>query len=49
MIVADDTITMVSKMESVMRKVSVSGQRIEESIFTFKRSINIDYYKKLIK
>ena len=49
MIVADDTMTVVSKVESVIRKVSISGKRIEESIATFQRSVNMDYLEKLMK
>jgi BioD-like phosphotransacetylase family protein len=43
MVVADDTMTVVSKMDSAVRKVSVRGKRIEESISTFQRCVDRKY------
>ena len=40
MIVTDDTMTVVNKMDSAIRKVSVRGKRIEESISTFQRFVD---------
>jgi hypothetical protein len=47
MVVADDTMTVVSKMDSAVRKVSVRGKRIEESIATFQRFVDRNYLEKL--
>ena len=49
MVVADDTMTVVNKMDSAVRKVSVRGKRIEESITTFQRFIDKEYLEKLTK
>lgn len=49
MVVADDTMTVVSKMESAVRRVSVRGKRIEESISTFQRYVDKKYYEMLTK
>jgi BioD-like phosphotransacetylase family protein len=49
MVVADDTMTVVSKMDSAVRKVSVRGKRIEESISTFGRFVDKRYLEKLTK
>jgi BioD-like phosphotransacetylase family protein len=49
MVVADDTMTVVSKTDSAVRKVSVRGNRIEESIATFQRFVDKKYLEKLIK
>jgi BioD-like phosphotransacetylase family protein len=49
MVVADDTMTVVSKMDAAVRKVSVRGKRIEESIATFKRFTDKKYLEKLTK
>jgi BioD-like phosphotransacetylase family protein len=47
MVVADDTMTVVSKMDSAVRKVSVRGKRIEESISTFQKYVDRKYLEKL--
>lgn len=47
MVVADDTMTVVSKMDSAIRRVSVRGKRIEESISTFQKFVDIKYLEKL--
>ena len=49
MVVADDTMTVVSKMDSAVRKVSVRGKRIEESIATFQKFIDKNYLEMLSK
>lgn len=49
MVVADDTMTVVSKMDSAVRKVSVRGKRIEESISTFQKFVDKKYLEKLTK
>ncbi len=49
MVVADDTMTVVSKMDSAIRKVSVRGKRIEESISTFQRFVDEKYLEMLSK
>jgi BioD-like phosphotransacetylase family protein len=43
MVVADDTMTVVSKMDSAIRRVSVRGKRIEESISTFQKFVDKKY------
>ncbi|MFC2001128.1 phosphotransacetylase family protein [Chloroflexota bacterium] len=48
-VVADDTMTTVGKMDSAVRKVSVRGRRIEESIATFQRFVDKKYLEKSIK
>ena len=47
MVVADDTMTVVTKMDSTIRKVSVRGKRIEESISTFQRFVDKKYLETL--
>jgi len=49
MVVADDTMTVVNKMDSAVRKVSVRGKRIEESISTFQKHVDRAYLEKLTK
>ncbi len=49
MVVADDTMTIVNKMDSAVRKVSVHGKRIEDSIATFKRFVDNTYLDNLLK
>ena len=49
MVVADDTMTVVTKMDSAVRKVNVRGKRIEESISTFQKFVNKEYLEKLTK
>lgn len=49
MVVADDTMTVVNKMDSAVRKVSVRGKRIEESIATFHRYVDKKYLGMLSK
>jgi BioD-like phosphotransacetylase family protein len=49
MVVADDTMTVVNKMDSAVRKVSVRGKRIEESISTFQRFVDKKYLEMLTK
>jgi BioD-like phosphotransacetylase family protein len=49
MVVADDTITVVNKMDSAVRKVSVRGKRIEESISTFQKFVDKKYLEELLK
>ena len=49
MVVADDTMTVVSKMDSAVSKVSVRGKRIEESISTFQKFIDKTYLDNLVK
>jgi uncharacterized protein len=49
MVVADDTMTVVSKMDSAVRRVSVRGKRIEESISTFQKFVDKKYLEKLTK
>jgi len=49
MVVADDTMTVVTKMDSAVRKVSVRGKRIEESISTFQKFVDKKYLKMLSK
>ena len=49
MVVADDTMTVVNKMDSAVRKVGVRGKRIEESISTFHKHVNRTYLEKLIE
>ena len=44
---ADNTMTVVSKMDFAVRKVSVRGKRIEESISTFQRFVDRKYLEKL--
>ena len=48
-VVADDTMTVVSKMDFAVSKVSVRGKRIEESITTFQKFIAKSYLEKLLK
>jgi BioD-like phosphotransacetylase family protein len=47
MVVADDTMTVVSKMDSAIRRVSVRGKRIEESISTFQKFVDRKYLERL--
>ncbi len=47
MVVADDTMTVASKMDSAIRRVSVRGKRIEESISTFQKFVDRKYLEKL--
>jgi len=47
MVVADDTMTVVSKMDSAIRRVSVRGRRIEESISTFQKFVDRRYLERL--
>jgi BioD-like phosphotransacetylase family protein len=47
MVVADDTMTVVTKMDSAVRKVSVRGKRIEESISTFQKHVARKYLEQL--
>ena len=49
MVVADDTMTVVAKMDSAVRKVSVRGKRIEESISTFQKFVDRKYLEMLSK
>jgi BioD-like phosphotransacetylase family protein len=49
MVVADDTMTAVSRMDSAVRKVSVRGKRIEESISTFHKFVDKKYLGELTK
>lgn len=49
MVVADDTMTIVNKMDSAVRKVNVRGKRIEDSIATFKRFVDNTYLDNLLK
>jgi len=49
MVVADDTMTVISKMDSAVCKVGVHGKRIEESIATFQRFVEKEYLEKLTK
>jgi BioD-like phosphotransacetylase family protein len=49
MVVADDTMTVVNKMDSAVRKVSVRGKRIEESISTFQKFVDKKYLEMLSK
>ena len=49
MVVADDTMTVIGKMDSAVRKVSVRGNRIEESIATFQKYVNKTYLEMLSK
>lgn len=49
MIVADDTMTVVSKMDSAVRKINVRGKRIEESVSTFRKFIDSKYLEMLSK
>jgi len=47
MVVPDDTMTVVSKMDAAVRKISVSGARIDESIATFQRYVDKKYLEEL--
>jgi len=47
MVVADDTMTVVSKMDAAVRKIPVSGRRIEESIATFRCHVDKKYLEDL--
>ncbi len=47
MVVPDDTMTVVNKMDAAVRKISVRGKRIEESISTFQRYIDRKYLEEL--
>jgi len=47
MVVADDTMTVVTKMDSAVRKVSVRGKRIEESISTFRKFVDKKYLEMM--
>ena len=49
MVVGDDTMTVVGKMDFAVRKVGVRGQRIEKSISAFRKYVNTDYLNRLIK
>ncbi|MFC2016549.1 phosphotransacetylase family protein [Chloroflexota bacterium] len=49
MIVADDTMTVLNKMDFAVRKVGVRGKRIEESIATFQKFIHKNYLEILSK
>ncbi|MFC1892621.1 phosphotransacetylase family protein [Chloroflexota bacterium] len=49
MVVADDTMTVVTKMDSTVRKVNVRGKRIEESISTFQKFVDHKYLEMLSK
>ncbi|MFC1871821.1 phosphotransacetylase family protein [Chloroflexota bacterium] len=49
MVVADDTMTVVSKMDSAVRRVSVRGKRIEESITAFQKFVDKIYLDNLLK
>ncbi|MFC1966225.1 phosphotransacetylase family protein [Chloroflexota bacterium] len=49
MVVAYDTMTVVNKMDSAVRKVSVRGKRIEESISTFQKFVDKNYLEMLSK
>ena len=49
MVVGYDTMTVVSRMESAIRKVSVKGKRIEEGIATFHRFVDKRYLETLTK
>jgi BioD-like phosphotransacetylase family protein len=49
MVVADDTMTVVSKMDSTVRRVNVRGKRIEESISTFQKFVDRKYLEMLSK
>jgi BioD-like phosphotransacetylase family protein len=48
MVVADDTMTVVNKMDSAVHKLSVRGKRIEESISTFQRFVDKKYLEVLM-
>jgi hypothetical protein len=48
MVVSDDTMTVVSKMDAAVRKISVSGTRIDESIATFQRYVDKKYLEELV-
>jgi BioD-like phosphotransacetylase family protein len=47
MVVPDDTMTVVTKMDAAVRKIGVRGNRIEESITTFQKFIDKKYLEKL--
>ncbi|MFC1986899.1 DRTGG domain-containing protein, partial [Chloroflexota bacterium] len=49
MVVADDTMTVVNKVDSAVCKVSVRGKRIEESISTFQKFVDKSYLEMLSK
>ena len=47
MVVGDDTMTVVGKMDAAVRKVNVKGKRIEESISTFQKFVDKRYLEKI--
>ncbi len=47
-VVADDTMTTVGKMDTALRRVSVGGKRIEESISTFQKYVDKKCLEELI-
>ena len=47
MVVADDTMTTIGKVDAAIRRVSVGGRRIEESIATFQKFVHTDYLDEL--
>jgi len=49
MVVGNDTMTVVGKLDTAVRKVSVRGKRIEESISTFQRYVNREFLEGLTK
>jgi BioD-like phosphotransacetylase family protein len=48
MVVGDDTLTVVNRIEAAVRKVNVAGTRIQESIATFQKSVNLSHLEKLV-
>ncbi len=49
MVAGNDTMTTVEKLESVIRKVSISGKRIKESIDTFYQYVDTSYLEGLLE
>ncbi len=49
MVVPGDTMSVLSRMDSAVRKISVRGKRIEESISTFQKYVDNQYLEMLIK
>ena len=47
MVVKDDTLTVVARIESAIRKVTVRGKRIEESISTFQKFVDKKFLEKV--
>lgn len=48
MVVADDTMTVVSKMDAAVRRVSVRGKRIEGSLAAFQKSVDRKHLEALL-